>query len=287
MHIPYKNIAVLYLITISMNLFSQIPNPGFEQWTAGNPDNWFTSNLPPFGVPVTQVSPGHSGSWAARGEVITTTTGDTLLPLLSAGIGGSGFAVSEKYTQLNGYYKFSPIGDDVILIGVLMYKGNTPVGSASDLIAAAATNFTLFSVPISYISGETPDKCIIQIAITSSNSFFHPGSYFIMDDLSLSSPTKIGDQSLGSIPVAYEIFQNYPNPFNPVTHIRYGIPTASEVSIEVYNSLGQREAVLENKYQRAGYHVVDFDASRFPSGPYFYQIQAGSYQKVMKMMLIK
>jgi 2',3'-cyclic-nucleotide 2'-phosphodiesterase/3'-nucleotidase/5'-nucleotidase len=108
-----------------------------------------------------------------------------------------------------------------------------------------------------------------------------------MDDLSLSNPTTIGYQSLASIPEAYEMFQNYPNPFNPVTHIRYGIPTASEVNIEVYNSLGQRVAVLENDYQTAGYHVVDFDAARFPSGIYFYRIDAGSFHKMMKMILMK
>jgi hypothetical protein len=287
MVISYKNLTVFFVFTISLTVFSQIPNPGFEQWSAGNPDNWFTSNLPPFGVPITQVSPGRSGSWAARGEVITITTGDTLIPLLSAGIAGGGFPVTEKYTQLNGYYKFSPIGDDIILIGVLMYKGNISVGSGTNLISALATNFTTFSVPISYNSGEIPDKCIIQIAITNSNPIFHPGSYFIMDDLSLSNPTTIGDQSLASIPEAYEMFQNYPNPFNPVTHIRYGIPTASEVNIEVYNSLGQRVAVLENDYQTAGYHVVDFDAARFPSGIYFYRIDAGSFHKMMKMILMK
>ena len=93
----------------------------------------------------------------------------------------------------------------------------------------------------------------------------------------------LGDQ----IPTDFIIYQNYPNPFNPVTHIRYGLPTTSEVNIEVYNSLGQRVAVLENDYQTAGYHVVDFDASHLASGIYFYRISAGNYQKIMKMILVK
>jgi hypothetical protein len=92
---------------------------------------------------------------------------------------------------------------------------------------------------------------------------------------------------IAEIPDVFILYQNYPNPFNPTTHIRYGIPTASEVNIEVYNSLGQRVAILENDYQTAGYHVVDFDASRFASGIYFYRINAGNYNKVMKMMLMK
>jgi hypothetical protein len=83
------------------------------------------------------------------------------------------------------------------------------------------------------------------------------------------------------------LLQNYPNPFNPVTHIPYVIPQAGVVQLGVYNSLGQQVADLVNSYQPAGHHVVEFQAGSLPSGIYLYRITAGSYQKVMKMILMK
>ena len=104
--------------------------------------------------------------------------------------------------------------------------------------------------------------------------------------LHVMSPIGI-DPFSNQIPTEFVIFQNYPNPFNPVTHIRYGIPQAAHVTVDVYNSLGQKVTDLVNQYQPAGYHLAAFDATRLASGIYFYRINAGSYQKVMKMMLMK
>lgn len=98
-----------------------------------------------------------------------------------------------------------------------------------------------------------------------------------------------------NIPKIYSLQQNYPNPFNPATHIRFSLPKASRVKIEVYNMLGQRVAELLNGRKQAGYHIVQFDGSNFSSGVYFYKIQAGdpstisgqSFQQVRKMLLVK
>ena len=282
-----KNLTLILVFTISWQLFSQIPNAGFEQWSAGNPGDWFCSNLPPFGTPVTQISPGYSGTWAVRGEVITNTLGDTMPPLLTSGLSAQGFPITTRYNELNGFYKFSPMGGDLLLIGVLMYKSNISVGSGVALISAGTSTFTQFTVPINYSPSGTPDRCVIQFAISNSQPVFHPGSYFILDDLSFSVSTRIEEEPLAEIPGEFELFQNYPNPFNPATNIRYGIPQVSFVNIEVYNSLGQKVAELVNEQKAAGEYEVAFDASQLPGGVYFYQIHAGSYQKVMKMMLMK
>jgi hypothetical protein len=90
-----------------------------------------------------------------------------------------------------------------------------------------------------------------------------------------------------NLPKHFALDQNYPNPFNPVTQIRYALPQAAQVKLEVYNSLGQKVAEPMNDYQPAGNHVAEFQAGSLPSGIYFYRITAGSYQKIMKMMLMK
>lgn len=89
------------------------------------------------------------------------------------------------------------------------------------------------------------------------------------------------------LPREYILSQNYPNPFNPTTTIRYALPEMAEVRLEVYNTLGQRLAVLVQGHQPAGWHSVQLDASRWASGTYFYRLQAGDRVMTKKLLLIK
>jgi beta-glucanase (GH16 family) len=77
-----------------------------------------------------------------------------------------------------------------------------------------------------------------------------------------------------NIPIQFELFQNYPNPFNPETIIAYSIPYDSHVNIILYNVLGEKVADLVNEVKQTGYHELLFNAANFPSGIYFYKIQA-------------
>tara|TARA_R110000868_G_scaffold408293_5_gene690991 strand:- start:20479 stop:24090 length:3612 start_codon:yes stop_codon:yes gene_type:complete len=88
-------------------------------------------------------------------------------------------------------------------------------------------------------------------------------------------------------PFEYKLNQNYPNPFNPVTTITYSLKKGGNVKIEVFNTLGQKVATLINEQQNAGKQVVQFDASQFSSGVYFYKIEAGSFNQIRSMVLIK
>ena len=81
--------------------------------------------------------------------------------------------------------------------------------------------------------------------------------------------------------------QNYPNPFNPTTVISYSIPTASHVSVKVFDVLGNLISTLVNKNQTASSYNVNFDANNLSNGVYFYKIQAGNYTDIKKMILIK
>jgi len=89
-------------------------------------------------------------------------------------------------------------------------------------------------------------------------------------------------------PFDYHLYQNYPNPFNPVTTIKFTVPKAVEVTMKVYNALGQEVAtILDNKLCSKGENVAIWNAGNFGSGVYFYVIKAGEYKAVKKMMLIK
>ena len=81
--------------------------------------------------------------------------------------------------------------------------------------------------------------------------------------------------------------QNYPNPFNPTTTITYAIPTAGNVSVKVYNSLGQEVVTLFEGYQEAGMKQLNFNANNLNSGIYYCVVNFGNSTKVTKMMLMK
>jgi hypothetical protein len=85
----------------------------------------------------------------------------------------------------------------------------------------------------------------------------------------------------------YGIDQNYPNPFNPTTMIKYQLPTTHDVELSIYNILGQKVATLVSERQQAGQYQVPWDASLFSSGIYYYKIQAGEFNQVKKMILIR
>jgi len=92
----------------------------------------------------------------------------------------------------------------------------------------------------------------------------------------------------------YSLSQNYPNPFNPTTTIEYSISVVDEsfasttnVVLKVYDVLGHEVTTIVNKKQKPGNYKVQFDASTFPSGIYFYELQKGNFRMVKKMILLK
>jgi hypothetical protein len=92
-------------------------------------------------------------------------------------------------------------------------------------------------------------------------------------------------------PEKYTLAQNFPNPFNPSTTIEFSIPQTSNVTIEIYNIVGERVASLVNKTLDVGYHRVNFNASNLPSGTYVYRLKAsgqnGTFTETKKMLLMK
>ncbi|HEX2866970.1 MAG TPA: T9SS type A sorting domain-containing protein, partial [Ignavibacteriales bacterium] len=96
------------------------------------------------------------------------------------------------------------------------------------------------------------------------------------------------DKNGGLVPSEFTLTQNYPNPFNPSTTIRFTVPQMSNVTLKVYNIVGQEVATLvNNQTMSAGKYQVDWNASRLASGVYLYSLEAGSVHITKKMMLLK
>jgi len=90
-----------------------------------------------------------------------------------------------------------------------------------------------------------------------------------------------------NIPNKYNLSQNFPNPFNPVTNINFDIPKNTYVKVKIFDILGKEIETLVNEKLNPGTYEVTFNASQYPSGVYFYRLQAGDYNECKKMILIK
>ncbi len=95
-----------------------------------------------------------------------------------------------------------------------------------------------------------------------------------------------------TVPQEFSLSQNYPNPFNPSTVLNFNLPVESEVTLSVYNSIGEIVKVIANGMFQAGSHNLNFNASDLPSGIYLYNLSAkGSngveFVKTAKMLLLK
>ncbi len=116
--------------------------------------------------------------------------------------------------------------------------------------------------------------------------------------LNLNGNTKIKEINLGSnsgyvmfanidiLPDNFMLMQNYPNPFNPTTKINFALPVESDWELTIYNVLGQVVETFED-YSQVGYIEIEWDASKYASGVYFYRLRAEEFSDTRKMVLLK
>ncbi|MGB2867440.1 MAG: T9SS type A sorting domain-containing protein [Bacteroidota bacterium] len=115
---------------------------------------------------------------------------------------------------------------------------------------------------------------------------------FLGSEMPAAEFEKYSSDTRPAIPTNFECFQNYPNPFNPVTTIQYQLPVNGNVSLKVYDILGQEVADLVNEQKGPGIYAVQWDASKLPSGIYLSHFSVLSengkqFAKVVKMALLK
>jgi serine protease AprX len=89
------------------------------------------------------------------------------------------------------------------------------------------------------------------------------------------------------VPKVFALENNYPNPFNPITEIRYQTPEVIFVTLKVFNVLGEEIATLVNEVKQAGKHTVEFDATNYPSGVYYYRMSAGGFVQTKKLIVMR
>jgi hypothetical protein len=143
-------------------------------------------------------------------------------------------------------------------------------------------------VTIGYVEGagtttEAQEYSFLDVSV-------QPGVYtYRLKQVDLNGTFEFSNEILVDVhpPLKFALEQNYPNPFNPATTIRFSTVEPSIIKLSVYNALGEEVAVLKNEFLQAGFYEVQFDASTFASGVYYYRLQSGSMVEVKKMILTK
>lgn len=136
----------------------------------------------------------------------------------------------------------------------------------------------------------TTDTLFINTSVLPGNTYWGVAAKDVHGNLSeVSSPIVVTDMGKDNdrTPSSFSLSQNYPNPFNPSTTIRYGLPGSAHVTLSVFNTLGQRVALLADENEEPGYYEAAFDGSGLSSGVYFYRLQAGDFIETKKLLLMK
>ena len=99
--------------------------------------------------------------------------------------------------------------------------------------------------------------------------------------------TNVATEEAAEVPSAFALEVNYPNPFNPATTIRYALLQRAAVRLSVYDVQGRLVRVLVEAEQATGWHEVRFEAGALPSGVYSYRLEAGAFQTMRQMLLLR
>lgn len=276
---------VICLVISSITANAQITNSGFENWDAnGNPVDWKAANAPPSYTTITKTSDAHSGNWAAEGNVVPFSI-FTFAPSLISGEDSQGFPVNFRPGSIKGYYKFTSVQSDYLQVQANFSKNGTFIGVGASYLNPTNT-YTQFSINIIFNGQDIPDSVLIAIFVGNTAGFAHVGSKMFIDDLSWGTATDVNDNN-SQTPNEFKLEQNYPNPFNPSTRIQYQVSSNSQVSLKVYDLLGNEVAGLVDEYKEAGRYEVEFNAENLASGMYIYKLQTEGFVETKKMILLR
>ena len=238
---------------------------------------------------------------------IDTTISDTVLfiPNLEyntsyywrvKGYNASGFG---DWSQIYSFKTILQVPDEVIIIQPTMGDYILPLinefiwteASRAQEYNIQFSSDSLFAAIIKDTTGIKESR-VRNITLEQESSFYwrvrgiNEGGFGLWSVYSGFQTVHLTNNEYQDVPSEFILYQNYPNPFNPVTIIKYGLPKTQNITLEIYNILGQKVLTLFDGLQNAGYHSVTLDASQLPSGVYVYSIwsEEGAESKLLTLI---
>ncbi len=193
--------------------------------------------------------------------------------------------LTEQSPYFDGYFSYSTDGGENWTDPEKFTPDGPPLldwryPSIAPIIAPNPPDDDVYTVHI-VVQGDTLPGSTVQVAapmiVGVTAKYYHFSTDIVI----------VGVDDDGNVVNNFNLEQNYPNPFNPSTQIKYTLAEQSNVTLKVYDVLGNEVANLVNKNQNAGSYNVNFDASGLASGLYIYKLSAGNFTSSKKMLLLK
>jgi hypothetical protein len=292
---PFWHILLSSLLLFpAFHLSSQdIPNSGFENWTGGNPDDWYTTNTTflvlTFNVVNKETTNPHSGLASARLEVVTNTIpfvgtytvpGVLTLSEIDLDLEQGSFNISGGYPftgmpqQLAGFIKYQPVGTDTAFFGFALSKWNEngtrdTIGYAQDTITGSIPNWTEFHLPMPYNIWEAPDTMSILFLCTNVNDpIVHTGTKLWVDDLSfIYGPVGISGITFG------KDYRIYADATSRQLILDASFDPPRDLELALLSISGQ---IMDHRKCRIGKSKELIETSHLPPGVYILKISEGN-----------
>lgn len=264
----------LWVMLLAVLAFGQnpVPNAGFEYWTDNLPQDWKTSNLASgHGDNVTPVSPGFSGDWAVRGEVIRYPNVPLFPhpPLLISAYETGGFPLEQSFSKASLYYRYQPASTEDALgvfVGVMDATGQS-IGGGFVEVYTPADEFKPLEIPVTYDDAFVPVKAIISITIYNHGESGLPsiGTYFEIDDISLGDlVSSVDTPQLPNV----GLNRVFPNPADSEVIIAFELTQKQTLNLELFDLTGRKISQTFSGQLERGEHQIPIDVSQLPNGLY-------------------
>lgn len=239
------------------------------------------------------MAPKAVAGWCAGAAQNVLTTGTVEILDGTHPLAGS-YATGDTVQLVTGtsatkYINYFPKDPLVPMLNIAKVRGDA---SNTQLVVVGIEKGTPVYATASEPTPSLPLKARVAIVGINSeaNAYMTEGSWKLAKagvQWVLENPTSANEDA--SRINGFELEQNYPNPFNPATTIQYsvGSPQPTVVSLKIFDALGREAAMLVNEEKTSGRYTVSFNASSLPSGTYFYELRAGDYREVKKMVVLK
>jgi hypothetical protein len=212
------------------------------------------------------------------------------------------FSYNSSFTD-NFSGRFAVQGDSIYRTGTVNVTAdawgtiNLPFGSFNNALRVKSIIITKdSSVNFNFVFNSTytlyewyvPNKKFYVFSIIYIELNVFDGSISFKNASYNPNSTPIGIQQISTeIPKAFRLHQNFPNPFNPATKIKFALPNGSFTNLNVYDALGREVSRLVSEELKPGTYEVDWNASNYPSGVYYYTLNAGGFTETRKMVLLR
>lgn len=270
----------LALIFSSTNLWSQIPNQGFESWTTDldgnlNPTTWETTNSSP-DVSVSQYTPAYAGSYSMK--VAVFDPGFMGVP----GYAMLSFPYSSKPATISACIKTNIMPGDAVYVIVSLFNGDSIVaspGNCSFMIDSTINQFTCFTFPITYQSPLVPDSANIMV-IAGKSGVTLVGTHIIIDDLTFGLSTDIEESIM---PSSATLGRSFPNPASSSASLPLNLQKASEITLRIFDVLGKEVKAVSFGFLEKGDHLLDISLEDLPAGIYQYAVNGDGFSLADKI----